>query len=146
MKTTIMTSTLMLSVASGCLLMSGCGGSDAAPRVAVEGAVTLDGKPLDGVTIRFVPKQTGQGAATLLVDGQFKLDATAGPTAGEHLIVFSPPTPELPQAIEAMQAGQRDPLNARTVPLKYQTPGQLQATVTETGNEPLHFELSSRSR
>lgn len=146
MRTALMTSTIMLSVASGCLLMSGCGGSAGAPRVAVEGAVTLDGKPLDGVTIRFVPKQTGQGAAALLVDGQFKLDAAAGPTAGEHLIVFSPPTPELPQAIEAMQAGQRDPLNARTVPFQYQTPGWLQATVTEADSEPLHFELSSRSR
>lgn len=146
MKTAPRTSTILLSVVLGCLLMAGCGGSDAARRVAVEGAVTLDGKPLDGVTIRFVPKRSGQGAAAVVVDGQFQLDATAGPTAGEHLIVFSPPTPELPQAIAAMQAGQRDPLNARTVPLLYQTPGQLQATVTETGNQPLHFELSSRSR
>ncbi len=137
---------MLLAVALVCQLMCGCGSEPSAPRVAVEGTVTLDGKPLDGATIRFVPKGTGQGAATLLVDGRFRFDEATGPTAGEHQIVFSPPTPELPQAIAAMQSGQRDPLNIRAVPLQYQTPGRLQVTVADTDSNPLNFELSSHPR
>jgi len=57
-------------------------------RVAVQGSVTLDGKPLTAGTIRFVPAAgvAGPKVSLAVQEGQFKSDALNGPTLGLHRV------------------------------------------------------------
>ncbi|HET6426316.1 MAG TPA: hypothetical protein VFG20_21670, partial [Planctomycetaceae bacterium] len=64
---------LLLGVSLG-LSMTGCGGESAPKpleRVEVKGVVTLDGKPLSGANLRFIPTTTktpGKGGWALTGD------------------------------------------------------------------------------
>jgi len=125
------------------LLFSGCAPDRSVPRVAISGEVTLDGKPLTGVTIRFVPTTQSPGASAMVMEGKFQMDPSQGPAEGEYDVVIEPNAPDLEQAIMAMQAGDRDPLRTRVVPQAYQVPGQLVAKVSKTGDTRFHFKLTS---
>ncbi|GIW99923.1 MAG: hypothetical protein KatS3mg111_3256 [Pirellulaceae bacterium] len=59
--------------------LSGCGG-DKLPTVPVSGVVTLDGKPLEGATVTFVPQSPGARTASALTgsDGRFVLTTVKG--------------------------------------------------------------------
>lgn len=126
------------------LMLTGCGGEPPVVRAAVEGEVTLDGRPLDGVLVRFVPQQHGRGAAAAVDQGRFQLPVESGPSVGEHDVVFTTAEPELAEAVAAMKQGSRDPLGVRAVPLAYQKPGRVHATVTEQGDNRFEFRLRSR--
>ncbi len=57
---------------AGCLLVAGCGGPSV---ISGEGSITLDGRPLEGVEVQFVPEPTAGAAgetATGQSDGQGK--------------------------------------------------------------------------
>lgn len=132
------------------LAVIGCGGGELPNRQAVRGTVLLDNKPLADATIQFIPRsssspnQTVRGAAAFVSAGKFQLDQTTGPTPGEFDIAVVPDAPELSEAIDSMNAGNRDPLRSRTVPLKYQQPGELHETVTADGENEFTFHLKSR--
>jgi len=55
-----------------CLLAWGCGGK---PKVIVHGLVTLDGQPLDGAQVGFVPENSALpgGGATTKSKGEFEI-------------------------------------------------------------------------
>lgn len=76
----------------------GCGETSGVPVEYVEGVVTLDGKPIEGVTVGFSPVKPDSGTpavGTTDANGVFKLTATAGgaPGAGagvgEYQVTFS---------------------------------------------------------
>jgi hypothetical protein len=70
------------------LVMAGCG--PAGPDVQfVEGVVTLDGKPLDGASVAFVPidKSGISAAGKTDADGRFRLNATQGKKYGKGTVV-----------------------------------------------------------
>jgi hypothetical protein len=59
------------------LALAGCGG---APTTRVTGHITLDGKPLDGAQVQFVPKSDlglGYASATTDAGGAFKIEPDA---------------------------------------------------------------------
>jgi hypothetical protein len=64
---------------------SGCGGSN---RGAVQGKVTFNGDPLKEGQISFVPldPKLGPTAGGVIVDGEYQIDASRGPVAGEYQI------------------------------------------------------------
>ena len=78
------------------LVITGCG-----PRPIktekVTGTVTLDGKPLPGATVGFIPKSTSEGNSGYAVtddDGKFVLQTTlgaagAGTTVGEYSVTVT---------------------------------------------------------
>jgi hypothetical protein len=86
------------------LTAAGCGGDK---TVKVEGLVTLDGKPLPGATVSFMPVGEGRAATGLTdADGSFRLGtfrADDGALAGEYkvIVVIS----------EAYEALSKDPQN-----------------------------------
>ncbi|QDS89953.1 hypothetical protein EC9_41550 [Rosistilla ulvae] len=137
------TASLCMLMAGG-LLFAGCTQADGPPRVAVNGQVTLDGKPLDDALLRFVPKADARGSCVLLQAGQFAIEPTDGPSPGDFDVVVTPNAPDAEQAFERIRSGQRDPLKARSVPASYQKPGRLTATVTADGSNEFRFELTSR--
>jgi hypothetical protein len=70
------------------LVIAGCG--PAGPDVQfVEGVVTLDGKPLDGATVTFVPVDKAGISAAGKTDagGRFRLNATQGKKYGKGTVV-----------------------------------------------------------
>ena len=81
----------------GCRCACGCGGVDGPDVEYVEGVVTLDSKPIEGVTVGFSPTKADSGTpATGMTDanGVFKLTATGGGAAekgtsvGEYNVSF----------------------------------------------------------
>lgn len=86
--TTISRRTLCLVAGAAALVVAGCG--PAGPDVQfVEGVVTLDGKPLDGATVTFLPvDKTGISAAGKTdAAGRFRLNATQGKKYGKGTVV-----------------------------------------------------------
>lgn len=82
-------------------LSAGCGGG---PQfAAVEGVVTLDGKPLVDVEVQFIPDPT-QGAsgppasAYTDKDGRYRIEATAkaGAVVGKHRVCLNDATAMVP--------------------------------------------------
>lgn len=133
----------LLIVISLCLFV-GCRSEPAEPQFSVRGTVTLDGKPLNQASLRFVPKDGERGAVASVDRGHFSLAETGGPTAGNFDIVIGPVELEFDQAMTAITAGQRDPLGTRTVPDRYQKPGQLTATVLPNAVNEFQFQLQTR--
>ena len=66
----------------------GCGGSN---RGAVEGTVTLDGKPIESGAITFRPVGDTKGATSggEIKDGHYALPADAGPMIGTNRVEIS---------------------------------------------------------
>jgi len=76
----------------------GCGESGGTAVEYVEGVVTLDGKPIEGVTVSFSPVKPDVGTAavgTTDANGVFKLTATlggkpgGGTAMGDYQVAFS---------------------------------------------------------
>ena len=107
-----------------CLLLAGCGPKQAfAP---VEGTVTLDGEPLPGVVVRFLPdndKGTKGPTSEGYTDEQGKYvlkcasPARDGAVVGWHHVVVEDPNDERPFQGEVRKTKQR-------VPPKYSDPSR----------------------
>lgn len=83
---TLMRALRSLPLAAGIalLVIAGCSGQ-AVNTEPVEGIVTLDGEPVEGATLTFIPVQPGSGAAATGItdaEGKYRLTAVdAGPEA-----------------------------------------------------------------
>lgn len=66
------------------LIVTGCG-NQGPPRVAVQGTVQFDGKPVPDGSIRFIPLEgtPGPESAAAIVDGKYLLDEDTGPPIGK---------------------------------------------------------------
>lgn len=132
---------------AGCaflICVSGCGDS---PHLApVQGAVTLDGKPIGPGNILFIPagRESPRGKAasgSFEADGQFNLttyDKGDGALVGEHTVVITPRAP-------GAEPGGEYPTNSKLppIPKKYSNVAQtpLKATVND-GLNTIDFPLS----
>lgn len=95
MRSVVCKSQFLLGMLVLCLpLTAGCGGGASGPPLAkVTGVVTLDGNPVEGATISFVPK--GEGAMSLALtdpEGKFAMRTAAGKegaVVGDHTITVS---------------------------------------------------------
>lgn len=113
-------------------------------RQAVSGAVTLDGKPATGLTVVFTPTGSDQvGAAVEVVAGKFSLDATHGPSEGEHDVTVDTIEPDLEDFEQLRQAGKK-PFSSIALPPRYRKPGALHASVIAEKENIFNFELRSR--
>ena len=152
-------------LAAGLALASiGCKGQTA-PAVAtdyVEGVVSLDGQPLEGATVTFVPVQEGTGvSATGRSDasGKYTLTAVgagrgaqvgAGTKPDDYYVgVVKDTFPAPPKADEAQPAGdpsKRPPLAVtHVVPQGYNDPTKSGLKVTvKSGKNDIPLELKSK--
>lgn len=87
---------MLRAIAAGIVLLglSGCGGDKPIPpekSVTVSGTVTMDGKPLDRATVRFIPQaEAGQGfGGSGLTDSAGKYELRS--MAGEEAVAGTPP-------------------------------------------------------
>jgi Carboxypeptidase regulatory-like domain len=131
---------------AGCLALAlaGCAGGP----VPVEGKVTMNGKPVAGATVVFIPERGGpEAGAQTDNEGNFQLTGTKteGITPGEYRVTVSkmewppgvtPPDPtkmSFPSVLSKRQ----------TVPLKYtvQDKTPLRVTVPNGGTKDVHLAL-----
>ncbi len=152
------------SVASGWLIalavgVVGCGHEQksAVPLFPVRGTVTLDGKPLAGADLRFIPEgeTPGQGGSgSTKADGAYTVSTPfgePGAAAGEYRVVIQKAEP-LPGAGPAGTPGpDRPPIESAhrdLLPPIYADPARspLKASVTPGGGAPVDFALKSAPR
>jgi hypothetical protein len=134
------------------LALAGCG----AKTSPVEGVVTLDGKPLAGAAIQFVPQGQGRDAtATTDTNGAFAMSTFQprdGVLPGSYKVVISPPL-GAPDAVkyasadEAMAAAAKAPAKAPAgpaFPQKYSRADQTPLTQEVPAKQKLRYELQSK--
>lgn len=151
---------MLRTIAAGLLVigLSGCGGDKPIPpekSVGVTGTVTMDGKPLEKATVRFVPQaESGQGfGGSGLTDsaGKYELrsmaaeeEAVIGTPPGKYKVVISKmvkPDGTVADMMEPpMMSAARE-----TIPLKYSdySSTMLKEDVSSTGGT-YNFDLKSK--
>lgn len=148
------------------VIASGCGAGSDRPRLAqVSGIVTLDGEPVEGASVNFLPVAGGRLATgTTDATGRYTLttfDKDDGAAVGEHYIgvvkMGGDGVHQLAQAeVPADEKGLLPDLSAQgveqpeieyIVPERYGNPkeSQLQLTVPTGGAENLNIALFSES-
>lgn len=97
-------------------------------RYAVSGTLTLDGDPVDNVTIIFTPVGEGLSGAAEVFEGEFSCGEVGGPSKGMHNVRISPNEAEMEEVQE--DASELKTPRKPKVPLKYQRLGGLQVEIT----------------
>ena len=132
------------------LLCAGCAGQTTTP---VEGVVLLDGKPVVGATVQFVPQEKGRdGTGETDKSGQFVMSTFQprdGMLPGSYKVVISPPTgtadpAQYKSAEEAMAAASKQATkkdSAPAFPQKYARPDQTPLTQEVPVKGKLRFEI-----
>lgn len=125
-----------------CLMTSSCGSSkqhDQPDLGEVTGVVVLDGNPVEGVSVQFIPEKGRSSNGLTNEKGRFELSylpQTKGAKVGKHKVIIQTPVsedefdPEAPKPVEK-------------IPAKYNTKSTLTAEV-KAGENQLDFELTSK--
>jgi hypothetical protein len=137
-----------------CWGVSGCGGPEEPfTRAAIKGTVTLDDKPLDSATIRFIPTGNTVGPKTEFPvnQGEFAADQSIGPPVGDHRVEIDVIDQQWQhddeQAIAELQQSPGKKISRATLPDRYHKASSLTATIEASPNDSaqvLTFPLSSR--
>lgn len=162
-------SAVLLCISLSLPALTGCGGdpatADRPATVPVQGTVTMDGKPVEGATVTFMPAtqarpgQAAQGnAAVDRTDAKGHYEATTfeagdGVVPGDYVVTVV--KQEVPQAKELSmeeyiaqgpQAPAADAGPKHLLPEQYakKQTSPLKVTVKESEGEPLDFELSGK--
>lgn len=139
----------------GLIAIVGCGNSVDGPlRASVNGTVTLDGKPLEAGTIRFVPlaETGGPKTSASIVNGRFDLPGDVGPVVGQHRVeIETPPAGKIAmddeQTLERLkQAGSKAKIEVVRIPSVYNKSSRLTARISDSGLNDLSFDLVSKTR
>ncbi|HQU45924.1 MAG TPA: carboxypeptidase-like regulatory domain-containing protein, partial [Pirellulales bacterium] len=150
--------------------IAGCDG--AGPKLAtvpVGGRVTLDGQPLEGALVAFIPDDANNGKSangTTDASGNFQLKTLSGganlsigalpgdykvsvakvPAAGASMPSMGQPGGESTDSVLGAPAGPKPETAASSIPVMYGNPATsgFTATVKPSGNEPFKFELKGQ--
>lgn len=148
------TSALMLSICLGLSSLLGCGGTGMLP---VEGTVTLDGEPLEGAAISFVPAEGGRPCSGQTDEqGHFTLasyTAGDGVPPGEYKVTVvkldarrqaeAAPVEDGTEEDEQVMGSIEEAVKFLT-PMKYSSPATTDLKVEVTaGMEPVQIDLKS---
>jgi len=146
---------LLFSLAVVAVAASGCGKSGPNVKTAgVSGSVSLDGKPLEGVTVVFVGeggKFIGMGKTGL--GGKYRLDSGSipgkqGAMVGTNQVYFTKALDNMPQEPPMIPPDHvviAEPKDS-SIPAQYSDPVKpaLSFDVPERGTESADFQLTSR--
>jgi len=121
----------------------GCSGGDGLKRAPITGLLTVDGKPVAGASLQFIPAGGTPGGGALGVsdaNGKFEVISSRhgdeGIPPGEYLVMVSlladpDGTPLSPEATQADH-----PFAKETVPAPYSGPDSpLKVTISDKGGE-----------
>jgi hypothetical protein len=121
-------------------LSAGCGRGNG--RLGLSGSVRLDGAPIDGGAIQFVPA-TGPiltTAGALIVGGRYTVAAKQGLLPGTYRVsVFSPEPSKGPGLITGVSA----PPRRERIPERYNVKSELTVEVRENTANRFDFDLTT---
>lgn len=130
----------LLSLLQGC---RGEPGLEGPPRFAISGTVTLDGEPVDGGTISFLPvKPEFRPAGGPIVAGKFDVQQAMGPNAGLHRVEIHWWKPNGRKFLDSDTGEMKDEVK-EVIPDRYHLNSELSADVAETSTS-FTFELKSK--
>lgn len=125
-----------ITLASIVLVSGGCGRSDLPELGTVEGTVKMDGQPLAGRQVQFLPQAGGRpGTGVTDEQGHYELVYTAGvegTNVGPNRVEITTIWPE----------GEPKPGERETIPPRYNTTTELTREV-KPGHNTFDFELTS---
>lgn len=126
---------------------SGCG--PRSDRLQVSGAVTLDGAPLDGGTIRFTSvgaeKVTASGA--MIRQGHYMVPQEHGLRPGTYHLEISAPDADAPKIIvRDTPGGPGIPTAPERIPPEYNSDSKKTIEVTADGDNVFDFEISGKPK
>lgn len=128
------------------LSLPGCGTRQGPERAAVEGQVTLDGKPVEQGAISFAPSGETQGmtAGGAITNGRFRIESDRGPVVGTNQVRInaSAKTGRKVQAPMSEPGVLTDEI-VEAVPARFNSKSTLTREL-KAGENRLDFELSSR--
>ncbi|HBE68043.1 MAG TPA: hypothetical protein DDW52_07820 [Planctomycetaceae bacterium] len=127
----------LLAVCGLVVVFTGCDAG--VQRHAVSGTLTIDGEPVDDVTIVFTPVGEGLSGAAEVFEGEFACGEVGGPSKGMHNIRISPNEAEMEEVEEDL--GELKAPRKPKVPLKYQRLGGLQVEITGEEGQVLNLQL-----
>lgn len=150
--------TVNVCLAAACVLAQGCRGNDVPETLPVSGTVTLDGKPVEGVSVGFYPKSGGRPAMGRTdTHGRYTLSTFAsqdGAVPGGHSVVVSKVAVRRPAGAKTDAESESDQMGnpaferARTeylIPQKYSMPMQSGLTAEVTPDcGAIDFALKSK--
>ena len=126
--------------------ISGCGGgSPPGPeRATVKGKVTLDGQPVNGGSITFLPADTTKGRVSggQIQNGEYSFTGDLGPTLGEQTVKINWQKPTGKKAKD-MDTGNELDETAEVIPNKYHVQSQEKRTI-KAGENSFDFDLKSK--
>jgi hypothetical protein len=125
------------------LLVGGCGGGSGVGAVKATGTVTLDGTPVEGATVTFVPKGEGRVATGITdAEGKFAMktvEAGDGAVPGSYDVIVS----KLAVVSGSAAASQEEEM-ARLEDMSKK--GELRAVQTPTANQlPNKYSVKGQS-
>lgn len=117
---------------------TGCGG-DGPDLAPVSGTVTMDGKPMDNVSVTFEPAGGGGSRGITGPDGRYQLSHllqdSPGAAVGKHRVTI---------VTHQAQPVADDAKYSEKIPAKYNTESTLSFDVPESGTDAANFELNSK--
>lgn len=127
-------------------LGAGCSSGDGPELTDVTGRVMVDGSPIAGAVLTFVPEAGGSPSyGRTDSDGRYQLMFTftkSGAMLGKHNVEIESRKIPASEAEEMRASGQEVP-EYREIPKAYRQPGALTAEVV-SGNNEINFELNSK--
>lgn len=145
-----------LAVGVTVAMLAGCGGAptDLPELGQVSGVVTLDGNPLEGATVTFLP-QTGSGNASraaTAADGSYELvysGMNVGAVIGNHritIVLGEEGQPEIPEGVDLDNLSEEQAnqylSTGPSLPVRYNDETELVAEIS-AGPNTVNFELTS---
>ena len=132
------------------LVLHGCGPANPYGAVAVSGKITVDGEPMEGVVVTFVPSgDDGMGAYGMTdAAGSYKLTTGGAPfgtgaVPGSYIVTFSKVTSEPGMSLAEFEAGgarmpSGPPKAIHLIPEKFSNPKTV-------GFEPIEVKKGSKN-
>ncbi len=131
------------------VVIAGCGPQSDLPELGtVSGVVTMDGEPLAGVSVKFVPANGRTSSATTDGSGRYELTYTRevkGAEVGEHTVYITSQGSEGGGNPNEETGGDGPTVEffTGTIPAKYNENTELKETVT-AGSNTCDFKLESK--
>ncbi len=126
--------------------VSGCSKSpyEGEQRFPLTGTVTLDGEPVDGGTISFIPSvETKRVTGGPIAGGKYTVHENSGANAGEYRVEIHWLKPTGEQFLDKDDTGEMIDVVAEAIPQKYNTSTELVAEVSASQTE-FDFSLTSK--
>ena len=130
-----------LLVAVAALLLPGC--EKGANRVSLEGAVSVNGKPIENGAINLVPiiPTAGPSAGAEIVAGRYSITAPKGPVPGKYRVEIVATRKTGKQVPDMLLPGKTVEGIEQYIPDKYNVKSRIEAELREGENRGVDFDL-----